>query len=160
MTFYKQAAAKYEEAGDLHGQANCLFNMGVSLQATRDFGPAIATLQEAVGAYTRSASVTGVGIANMALGRTYLLSGNLPKAEAALDLAKSLLAKSQDLCRLAETEGALADLKVAQGDRPAALAHHEAAIRLYEQAGLRGRAAGEKERLQKTQAGAGSPAPK
>jgi tetratricopeptide (TPR) repeat protein len=160
IDFYERAAARYKEAGDVHGQANCLYNMGITLQGTREYDKAIARLQDAVGAYTRSASVTGVGIANAELGRTYFLSGDLPKAEATLDLARSLLSKSQDLCRLAETEGYLADLKVSQGIRQQAIAHHQTAIRLYEQAKLGDRVRREEQRLQKAQSLSESPVPK
>jgi tetratricopeptide (TPR) repeat protein len=149
MHFYEQAAAKYKDAGDVHGQANCLFNMGLSLLGQKAYDKAVSSLQDAVEAYTRSASVTGVGIANTALGRTYFLMGSFSKSEAALEQAISLLKKSQDLCRLAEAESDLADLKNAQSDNSAAIIHRNTAIRLYEESGLKDKAAQERKRLQK-----------
>ena len=157
MQFYEQAAIKYKDAGDAHGQANCLYNMGVCLQGQKKYADAVSSLQEAVGAYTRSASVTGVGIANMELGRTYLLMGELSKSEASLGQAQTLLARSQDLCRQAETEGYFADLKVAQGDKQSAVAHHKVAIKLYEQAKLEDRTEREMNRLRKVQSDVASP---
>lgn len=153
LDFYDRAAAKYREAGDVHGQANCLYNIGIALQSEHRYDEAIASLQEAVGAYTRSASVGGVGIANMELGHTYLLAGDIPKAMATLELAESLLRREQDLCRLAETEGYFVDLNMTQGDRRAAMARCNEAIRLYEQAGLEDRVARERKRLQAISSG-------
>ena len=93
----------------------------------------------------------------MELGRTYFLMGDLSKSEASLGQAQTLLSRSQDLCRQAETEGYLADLKAAQGDRQSAITHHGAAITLYEQAKLEDRAALEKQRLRKIQSDASAP---
>lgn len=148
MRYYEEAVAKYKEVGDIHGQANCLYNIGISLQEQKEYNKAILCFQNAIAIFTSSSSVGGVGIANMQLGRTYYLMGYFPKAEAALDLAKVMLTKCQDLARLAETESYLADLKAAQQDNPASLDHRNAAARLYDQAGLKDRAAQE---LRKTQ---------
>lgn len=132
--YYMDALAKYEEVNDAHGQANCNYNLGINLQGSGHFDDAVIRLNDAIAFYTRSSSVVGVGIAHMELGRTYHLMKDLGKAEASLVTACSLLAKGQDLMRLAQAESYLGDVLVATGRSEAARTHYATAVSNYEQA--------------------------
>lgn len=160
LHLFEQAANRYRDAGSLHGQGNCCFNSGLACQELKHYDAAITNFQEAVALFTRSASMGGVGIANMQLGRTYLFTRDLAKAEAALELARSLLVKSQDLARLAETDHYLAELRVAQGRVKDALACHASAIAFYEKAGLPDQVKREKDALRKAQSPPETPSAK
>jgi tetratricopeptide (TPR) repeat protein len=131
--YYLEASEKYKEAGDAHGQANCLYNLGVLFQGQELFEKSIAYLQEAVAAYTRSSSLTGVGIANMEIGHSYFSSGDLAKAETHLVTAQKLLTQSGNLRRLAQTEDYLGNVKEAQGEIQESIQHRRKSVAHYEE---------------------------
>jgi len=132
IAYYRRSAEKYKEVNNIHGQANCQYNTGICYRQLERYGESVSALQEAIAAYTQSSSVTGVGIANMELGRTYLGMGDLAKSEAALVLAANLLTKSQDLWRLGQTEEVLAELRLAQGRKADAARHYRNSIEHHE----------------------------
>lgn len=132
VKYYERAAEKYKAAQDVHGQGNCQFNTGLSYCRLKQYEKSVAAFQDAIASYTRSSSVTGVGMTNTELGNTYLKMGALAKAEGALLLARTLLTKSGCIARLAEADGHLARLRLAQGNKKEAVGHYKDAIEHYE----------------------------
>lgn len=131
---YAHAILYYHEAHNIHGEANCNFNLGVALQRAGDHTGAIDYFNEAIVLFTRSSSVVGVGIAHMELGRTYFLMKDSAKAEATLTTAIGILRKGPDLARRAQAEEYLAELYRDQSDSAKARLHYENAIALYREA--------------------------
>ena len=135
-SYYLRASEEYRKANATHGEANCLFNLGILFRDQRLFDKSIDSLQEAIAAYTQSSSVTGVGIANMEMGRTYFMRGNNAKAETHFVTAQKLLTRSRNFRRLAQAEEYLAELKEAQGAMTEVIQYRESAVSHYEKVNL------------------------
>ena len=132
MNLYKLAIEKYRLTGDVHGEANCYYNLGLQYQITKQFDKAIDSLQDAIVGFTKSSSVGGVGIANMHMGYTFYLSGHYDKAETHLLSSLKLLKSGGNIIRIAQAEEYLGKLMEAQGDSSKALSYRQAAISHYE----------------------------
>jgi tetratricopeptide (TPR) repeat protein len=159
IRYYVRAAERYKEANDIHGQANCLYNIGIAWRVLKDYDKSILSLQEAVGCFTQSSSVGGVGIANMEMGNTYLMMGEISKSESALLLAESLLKRCGDVARLAQLEEYLAKLKIRQGKRTDATAYYRMAIGHYDSMKLTNDTARVRETLRKHEETGGANGP-
>jgi tetratricopeptide (TPR) repeat protein len=131
-TYYRRAREGYKKAGASHGEANCLYNLGILFREQRRFEASIASLQEAVAAYTESSSVTGVGMAKMEMGHTYFLNGNRNEAETHLLKAEKLLKRSGNMRRLALAEEYMAELQREQGAISEAIRYLKSAVSHYE----------------------------
>lgn len=134
--YYLQALEEYRQAGDSHGQANCLYNLGVRFRDQKVFDKSIEFLQEAVGAYTFSSSPVGVGIANMEMGYTYLLNGEYDKSETHLGTAYKVLERTDSIRRLAQTEEYFCELYTAVGKAAQANEYCQRAIDHYSEVNL------------------------
>ena len=129
--FYNKALALYKQSGNIHGQGNCNFNLGIVYQNKGDYPKALSYFQEAMHCYTQSRSTTGIGIAQLKTGETYTLMNKLDEAESTLKQAAFMLEKAQSWDRLGETEEAFGDLYLKKNDIAKAKRYYQNAIKRF-----------------------------
>jgi tetratricopeptide (TPR) repeat protein/transcriptional regulator with XRE-family HTH domain len=132
---YQTALVAAREAGDLHGQAGVLDELGLLQQLTSDYAAATATLTEAIGLFRDLDDLPGQAYALNHLGLVQVDMADYPAAAASHRHALGLARDAGD--RLAEAVS-LIDLGMVQqmtGDYQAATVSFEQALPLARSAG-------------------------
>jgi len=136
LNYFTKAAELYQKAGDLIGYGNCFFNSGFVWRKTEDHERAIACFREALLNFSSAGGLSGVGIAQKELGRSYFLQKKYPEADVCFTLAEDALNRAQAKGDLAELETFWGDLCVAQGRKKDAVRRFETSSALYKEVGL------------------------
>lgn len=125
---YLKALELYNKIGDVHGQGNCKFNLGLVNMNKKKYTEALEYFKDAMYLYARAGSTTGIGIAQLKIGETYIWMGELGEARSSLEQAAFMLEKAQSWDRLGETEVAFGDLFAAMKNNNKAKAYYQKAI--------------------------------
>jgi len=125
LQYYSEAYQIFFEASDMLEAANCRFNAADIYYMEGKATEANAYSDEAILLFTQAGSVTGVGLCHLSQGRYFLTIGDYLKAERALLLAEKIFQTRNQIHRLAQAKGFLAELSSKRGDLPRAAVYRQ-----------------------------------
>jgi tetratricopeptide (TPR) repeat protein len=137
LALHRTAAVTARRAGDQHGQAVCLTNLGTIQRLTGDYRAATATLAEAAELYRGLDDRHGQASALLSLGVVQRLSVNYLTADRTLSEALELYENCHDQVGRADTLNELGVVRRLTRDYHAAVACHEQALELNQHLGDR-----------------------
>jgi tetratricopeptide (TPR) repeat protein/transcriptional regulator with XRE-family HTH domain len=137
LALHRTGAVTARRAGDQHGQAACLTNLGTIQRLTGDYRAAAAALAEAVELFQGLGDRHGQASALLSLGVVQRLSVDYPTADRTLSEALELYEDCHDQVGRADTLNELGVVRRLTRDYHAAAACHERALELNQHLGDR-----------------------
>jgi tetratricopeptide (TPR) repeat protein len=140
QTRYEQAAALYQQLGDVLWEAHSTGGLAVTALDRRDYDTARARYQQTLALYRQAGDVRGEGNCVVALSRIAFEHGDYDTARAGYERALALYRQihddwGRDVLGEATSLRGLADTARATADHDTARARYEQAAGLYRQAG-------------------------